>query len=81
MDLMEYQAKELFARHGVPVTLGRVIEDPADAAAAAEELGGRVVVKGVERHGVVAVEVAIAGVGFGMEDELKVGNGARSLHG
>ncbi|MFF0270048.1 ADP-forming succinate--CoA ligase subunit beta [Kribbella sp. NPDC004536] len=45
MDLMEYQAKELFARHGVPVTLGRVIEDPADAARAARELGGRVVVK------------------------------------
>ena len=45
MDLMEYQAKELFARHGVPVTLGRVIEDPADAAAAAKELGGQLVVK------------------------------------
>ena len=27
VDLMEYQAKELFARHGVPVTLGRVIEN------------------------------------------------------
>jgi len=38
VDLMEYQAKELFARHGVPVTLGREVEDPADAAAAAEEL-------------------------------------------
>ena len=35
----------------------------------------------VERHGLVAVEVAIAGVGLGMEDEPKVGNGARSLHG
>jgi succinyl-CoA synthetase beta subunit len=45
VDLMEYQAKELFARHGVPVTLGRVIDDPADAAGAARELGGRVVVK------------------------------------
>ncbi|WP_433167206.1 ADP-forming succinate--CoA ligase subunit beta [Kribbella sp. CA-247076] len=51
MDLMEYQAKELFARHGVPVTLGRVIEDPADAAAAAEELGGRVVVKAQVKTG------------------------------
>jgi succinyl-CoA synthetase beta subunit len=45
VDLMEYQAKELFARHGVPVTLGHVIEDPAEAASAAEELGGRVVVR------------------------------------
>ena len=51
MDLMEYQAKELFARHGVPVTLGRVIEDPADAAAAARELGGRVVVKAQVKTG------------------------------
>jgi succinyl-CoA synthetase beta subunit len=51
VDLMEYQAKELFARHGVPVTLGRVIDDPADAAAAAAELGGRVVVKAQVKTG------------------------------
>ncbi|MFF0344831.1 ADP-forming succinate--CoA ligase subunit beta [Kribbella sp. NPDC004875] len=51
MDLMEYQAKELFARHGVPVTLGRVIEDAADAAAAAADLGGRVVVKAQVKTG------------------------------
>ncbi|TDO69009.1 succinyl-CoA synthetase beta subunit [Kribbella sp. VKM Ac-2571] len=51
MDLMEYQAKELFARHGVPVTLGRVIEDAADAAEAARELGGRVVVKAQVKTG------------------------------
>jgi succinyl-CoA synthetase beta subunit len=48
---MEYQAKELFARHGVPVTLGRVIEDPTDAAQAAAELGGRVVVKAQVKTG------------------------------
>src|SRR4051794_17618249 len=42
---MEYQAKELFAKHDVPVTLGTVVERPEDAAAAAEKLGGRVVVK------------------------------------
>jgi succinyl-CoA synthetase beta subunit len=46
---MEYQAKELFAKHGVPVTLGTVVTDAADAAAAAEangaDSGGRVVVK------------------------------------
>ena len=45
MDLMEYQAKELFAKHGVPVTVGTMITDPAEAAAAAEANGGRVVVK------------------------------------
>ncbi|HJR38143.1 MAG TPA: ADP-forming succinate--CoA ligase subunit beta [Nocardioidaceae bacterium] len=45
MDLMEYQAKELFAKHDVPVTLGTVVEKAEDASAAAEALGGRVVVK------------------------------------
>ena len=45
MDLMEYQAKELFAKHGVPVTLGTVVTEAADAEAAAEANGGRVVVK------------------------------------
>ncbi len=42
---MEYQAKQLFAKHDVPVTLGAVVETAEDACAAAEKLGGRVVVK------------------------------------
>jgi succinyl-CoA synthetase beta subunit len=42
---MEYQAKELFAKHGVPATLGTVVDKAEDAAAAAEQNGGRVVVK------------------------------------
>ena len=45
MDLMEYQAKELFAKHDVPVTVGTVVEKAEDAAEAAQTLGGRVVVK------------------------------------
>ncbi|HET7388647.1 MAG TPA: ADP-forming succinate--CoA ligase subunit beta [Nocardioidaceae bacterium] len=45
MDLMEYQAKELFAKHGVPVTLGTVVDKPEDAADAARDNGGKVVVK------------------------------------
>jgi succinyl-CoA synthetase beta subunit len=45
VDLMEYQAKELFAQHDVPVTLGKVADTPEDAQAAAQEFGGRVVVK------------------------------------
>jgi succinyl-CoA synthetase beta subunit len=48
---MEYQAKELFAKHDVPVTLGRVVEQPEDAAEAARELGGRVVVKAQVKTG------------------------------
>lgn len=45
MDLFEYQGKSLFARVGVPVPEGRVARSPDQARAAAEELGGRVVVK------------------------------------
>src|SRR4051795_532187 len=48
---MEYQAKELFAKHGVPVTVGTVIETPEEAEAAAEALGGRVVVKAQVKTG------------------------------
>ncbi len=51
MDLMEYQAKELFAKHGVAVTQGIVIEKVEDAAAAAEQLGGFVVVKAQVKAG------------------------------
>ena len=39
MDLMEFQAKELFAKHGVPVTVGTVITSPDEAEAAAEAEG------------------------------------------
>jgi succinyl-CoA synthetase beta subunit len=42
---MEYQAKELFAKHGVPATLGTVVERAEDARAAAVALGGKVFVK------------------------------------
>ncbi|MET0838128.1 MAG: ADP-forming succinate--CoA ligase subunit beta [Marmoricola sp.] len=51
MDLMEYQAKELFARHGVAVTLGKTVETAAEAKAAAEEIGGTVVVKAQVKAG------------------------------
>jgi succinyl-CoA synthetase beta subunit len=51
LDLMEFQAKELFARHGVPVTLGEVVESPEEARVAAERLGGRVVVKAQVKTG------------------------------
>ena len=51
MDLMEYQAKELFAKHGVAVTLGRTVETPEEARAAAEEIGGVSVVKAQVKAG------------------------------
>ena len=45
MDLYEYQAKDLFAAHGVPVLPGKTVETAQDAKAAAAELGTAVVVK------------------------------------
>jgi succinyl-CoA synthetase beta subunit len=48
---MEYQAKELFAKHDVPVTLGIVAHTPAEARAAAEELGVVVVKAQVKAGG------------------------------
>jgi succinyl-CoA synthetase beta subunit len=45
MDLYEHQGKELFARHGVNVSAGKVAFTPEEAEAAARELGGQVVVK------------------------------------
>ncbi|MBM2811913.1 MAG: sucC [Chloroflexi bacterium] len=44
MKLYEFQAKEVFAQHGIPVPRGQVATTPDEAAAAAEKLG-RVVVK------------------------------------
>jgi len=45
VDLYEYQGKELFKRYGIPVSEGRLATSPEEARAAAEELGGQVVVK------------------------------------
>ena len=45
MDLFEYQAKQLFAAHGVPVGLGEVADTAEQAQEIAERIGGVVVVK------------------------------------
>src|SRR6185312_14099115 len=45
MDLLEYQGKQLFARHGVPVPDGRPARTVEEAVAAAEEIGYPCVVK------------------------------------
>ncbi|WP_409466834.1 ADP-forming succinate--CoA ligase subunit beta [Amycolatopsis sp. GA6-003] len=45
MDLYEYQARDLFAAHGVPVLPGAVASTPEEAKAAAEQIGTQVVVK------------------------------------
>ncbi len=51
MDLFEYQARELFAKHGVPVLPAEVAETPEQAEAAAARLGGRTVVKAQVKTG------------------------------
>ncbi len=45
MDLYEYQARDMFESHGVPVLAGIVAYTPEEAKAAAEKIGGVVVVK------------------------------------
>ena len=51
MDLFEYQAKELFAKHDVPTTPGRVTTSADDARAIAEEIGKPVMVKAQVKTG------------------------------
>jgi succinyl-CoA synthetase beta subunit len=51
VDLYEYQAKELFAKHGVPTQSGSVVTTAEEARAAAERIGGPVVVKAQVKTG------------------------------
>ena len=45
MDLFEYQARDLFEAHNVPVLAGAVAATPEEAEKAAASMGGKVVVK------------------------------------
>lgn len=51
MDLFEYQARDLFEKHGVPVLQGRIADTPEEAEAAATAIGGTVVVKAQVKAG------------------------------
>ncbi|HEY8318749.1 MAG TPA: ADP-forming succinate--CoA ligase subunit beta [Amnibacterium sp.] len=51
MDLFEYQARDLFEHYGVPVLAGIVADTPEEVRAAAERLGGTVVVKAQVKTG------------------------------
>ena len=44
MDLFEYQARDIFEKHGVPVLGGVVATTPEEAREGAEKLGGGTVV-------------------------------------
>jgi succinyl-CoA synthetase beta subunit len=51
VDLFEYQARDLFAKHGVPVLPAEVAGTPQEAEAVAARLGGQVVVKAQVKTG------------------------------
>ena len=51
MDLFEYQARDLFESYGVPVLAGIIADSPEEAKAAAEKIGGTVVVKAQVKAG------------------------------
>lgn len=51
MDLFEYQARDMFERHGVPVLAGAIADTPEEAKAAAAAMGGVTVVKAQVKTG------------------------------
>ncbi|MFM9969766.1 MAG: acetate--CoA ligase family protein [Burkholderiales bacterium] len=85
--LDEAQAKALFARFGVPVTIEHVVSTPAEARDAALALGGRVALKILSATithksdvGGVAVDLSVEDVGerlLAMADSVEARTGAR----
>ena len=51
VDLYEYQARDVFESYGVPVLAGLIADTPEEAKAAAEKIGGTVVVKAQVKTG------------------------------
>lgn len=51
MDLYEYQARDMFEKHGVPVLQGLIADTPGEAKKAAEKIGGVTVVKAQVKTG------------------------------
>ena len=51
MDLFEYQARDLFEAHGIPVLPAQVARTPEDARSAAKAIGGRVVINAQVKTG------------------------------
>ena len=70
MDLLEYQGKQLFARHGVPVPSGAPATTVEEAVAAADEIGYPCVVKAQVQIG-----------GRGKAGGIKVAQGPRGGRG
>src|ERR671921_239391 len=70
---MEYQAKELFAKHGVVTTLGVVVETADAARAAAEQMGG-------PEGGAVVVKAQVKAGGRGKAGGVKLAKTADEAH-
>jgi succinyl-CoA synthetase beta subunit len=68
VDLFEYQAKELFAKYGVPVTPGRVARDPAGA----REIAAEFAAAGTPQ---VVVKAQVKTGGRGKAGGVKLANG------
>ncbi|MFI2755168.1 ADP-forming succinate--CoA ligase subunit beta [Cellulomonas sp. P22] len=69
MDLFEYQARDIFEKHGVPVLGGIVATTPEEARAAAEQLLGG-------RPGVVVVKAQVKTGGRGKAGGVKIARSA-----
>ena len=65
MDLFEYQARDMFEAHGVPVLAGKTATTPAEAKAAAEEIGPK-------SGGVTVVKAQVKTGGRGKAGGVKV---------
>ena len=69
MDLFEYQARDVFEKHGVPVLAGAVATTPQDARAAAEQIGAK-------SGGVTVVKAQVKTGGRGKAGGVKVAKNA-----
>ena len=78
VDLFEYQARDLFAKHGVPVLAGEVIDTPEAAREATERLGGQAVVKAQVK---VGGRGKAGGVKLAADPADAVGEGRRDILG
>ena len=69
MDLFEYQARDIFEKHGVPVLAGKIAETADQAKAAAEEIGAK-------SGGVTVVKAQVKTGGRGKAGGVKVAKSA-----
>ena len=69
MDLFEYQARDIFEKHGVPVLAGKIATTPQEARAAAEEVGAK-------SGGVTVVKAQVKTGGRGKAGGVKVAKNA-----